>query len=76
MNLSIFLILRTACLALLIFGLVLAYIELKTYKNIKTVGYIVINKTDPEKDVYSLELNVPFGELDKHDRVLFEIKHE
>ena len=39
----------------------------------KTVGCIRINTSDPEKDVYSLELNVPFGELDQHKKVIFTI---
>ena len=39
----------------------------------KTVGCIRINTSDPEKDVYSLELDVPFGELDNHKKVIFTI---
>lgn len=42
---------------------------------IKKVGTIMINTSDPEKDIYSLELEVPFGELDKRSKVYFEIKH-
>ena len=46
------------------------------YDRIKTVGSIVINTSDPEKDIYSLELDVPFGELNQHDKVIFLIRHE
>lgn len=42
----------------------------------KKVGYIRINTSDPEKDIYSLELEVPFGELDRQKRVIFEILHD
>lgn len=42
----------------------------------KKVGCIRINTSDPEKDIYSLELEVPFGELDRQKRVIFEILHD
>ena len=44
--------------------------------SIKKVGTIVINNNDPEKDIYTLELDVPFGELDTKHRVYFDIRHE
>lgn len=39
-------------------------------------GVIRVNTTDPEKDTYTLELSIPFGELDKRDKVIFKIEHE
>ena len=42
----------------------------------KKVGTININVSDPEKDVYSLNLEVPFGELDLHKEVRFAIRKE
>ena len=42
----------------------------------KKVGCIRINTSDPEKDIYSLELEVPFGELDRRKKVIFEILHD
>ena len=39
-------------------------------------GIIRVNTNDPEKDTYTLELNIPFGELDKRDKVIFKIEHE
>ena len=44
--------------------------------NTKKVGCIRINTSDPEKDIYSLELEVPFGELDRRKKVIFEILHD
>ena len=43
---------------------------------VKKVGCIRINTSDPEKDIYSLELEVPFGELDRRKKVIFEILHD
>ena len=39
-------------------------------------GIIRVNTNDPEKDTYTLELGIPFGELDKRDKVIFKIEHE
>ena len=40
----------------------------------KEDGAIVINKTDPMKDTYTLELYIPFGELDNRESVVFRVK--
>ena len=42
----------------------------------KEDGAIVINKTDPMKDMYTLELYIPFGELDKKKKVIFKVHEE
>ena len=63
---NIYLILLSICL-LVILCLVWRLIT------IKKVGCIRINTSDPEKDIYSFELEVPFGELDKRKKVLFTI---
>ena len=39
-------------------------------------GAIRVNTSDPEKDTYTLELYIPFGELEKRTNVTFEIVHE
>ena len=36
-------------------------------------GYIRINTNDPEKDTYTLELMIPFGELDNRKSVYFKV---
>ena len=54
----------------------LLYILAQKDKREKTVGKILINKSDPMKDTYTLELSVPFGELDQMDEVIFKIQHE
>lgn len=42
----------------------------------KEDGSIVINKTDPMKDTYTLELYIPFGELDTKKKVVFKVREE
>lgn len=39
-------------------------------------GAIRVNNSDPEKDTYTLELDISFGELETRDQVIFEIIHE
>ena len=39
-------------------------------------GAIVINKADPMKDTYTLELYIPFGELDTKKKVVFKVREE
>lgn len=39
-------------------------------------GYILINTNDPEKDTYTLELSIPFGELDNRKIVIFKIRKD
>ena len=41
----------------------------------KPDGAIVVNTDDPEKDTYTLELYIPFGELDAREDVKFKIIH-
>lgn len=42
----------------------------------KEDGAIVINKADPMKDTYTLELYIPFGELDEKKKVIFKVHEE
>lgn len=42
----------------------------------KEDGAIIINKSDPMKDTYTLELYIPFGELDTKKTVIFKIHEE
>ena len=66
---------RIAIIALSCICLILLLFLLKT-RSMKKVGCIRINTSDPDKDVYTLELDIPFGELDQHDKVVFDIVHE
>lgn len=66
---------------LILFGwiiwLITLVISLRTaLKRSKPDGVIIVNTNDPEKDTYTLELGIPFGELDKRDKVIFKIEHE
>lgn len=42
-------------------------------KNYKGDGNLVINEDDPEKDIYSLELNVDLAELADKSQVTFKV---
>lgn len=44
--------------------------------NYKGDGSIVVNTTDPEKDVYRLELNYPVTDLSEKKNVTFKINNE
>lgn len=46
------------------------------HHNRKPDGAIVVNTDDPEKDTYTLELYIPFGELDERKDVTFQIVHQ
>ena len=60
-----------------IIWLITLVISLRTVlKRSKPDGVIRINTTNPEKDTYTLELGIPFGKLDKRDKVIFKIEHE
>ena len=39
-------------------------------------GEIVINYSDPKKDVYRIELGIPFGEIDRRKIVIFKVEKE
>ena len=53
--------------------ILIAYILCRKEPQKKPDGYIRINKSDPNKDTYTLELNIPFGELDERKRIIFEV---
>lgn len=36
-------------------------------------GYMVINDSDPDKDVYTLEMMIPFGEIPNRKRLTFGV---
>ena len=50
---------------------ILPYKKTKNYD-----GAIRVNTSNPEKDTYTLELYIPFGELEDRENVTFEIVHE
>ena len=69
-------------LTLIIFGCVLIIsilLVIFSSRRIKRKNYdgaIRVNTSDPERDTYTLELNISFGELETRDQVIFEIIHE
>ena len=42
----------------------------------KKAGTLVINTTNPDKDVYSLNFDIPLGEIPKKKRIVFDVKIE
>lgn len=62
--------------ALLLVGLVMFISVNPLKKHKKYDGAIRVNTSDPERDTYTLELNISFGELETRDQVIFEIIHE
>lgn len=42
----------------------------------KKAGTLVINTTNPDKDVYSLNFDIPLGEIPKKRRIVFDVKIE
>lgn len=71
-----YLILAIAGCMLILAGLSLIFSVRKTKKHKKYDGAIRINTSDPERDTYTLELDISFGELESRDQVIFEIIHE
>jgi len=45
-------------------------------KNYEGDGSMIVNTTDPEKDVYRLSLNCPVAELSEKDSVTFKVTKE
>ena len=52
------------------------FVMLHESKHKKPDGYIRVNKSDPNKDTYTLELDIPFGELDDRKEVIFAVVGE
>lgn len=42
----------------------------------KRAGTFVINTSNPDKDVYSLNFDIPLGEIPKKKRIVFDVKIE
>lgn len=63
-------------LGLLGWLMALAMVIKEVIKRSKSDGAIRINTNDPEKDTFTLELEIPFGELMERDEVIFRIEHE
>ena len=62
--------------ALVFAGLVMFISKHPSAKARQYDGAIRVNTSDPERDTYTLELNISFGELETRDQVIFEIIHE
>ena len=62
--------------ALVFAGLVMFISTYPQKKHNKFDGAIRVNTSNPEKDTYTLELDISFGELESRDQVIFEIIHE
>ena len=58
-----------------IVGIIFITVLAKTMRK-KPDGYIRINTDDPDKDTYTLELAIPFGELNERKGVYFRIVKE
>lgn len=37
-------------------------------------GDFVIDYSDPEKDIYRLEIGIPFGDIEKRKELIFKVK--
>lgn len=59
---------------LIICGVIFGYI-LGTGKKLKPDGFFKVNTTDPDKDVFTLELTCPIGEIPTKEYVIFEVKN-
>lgn len=64
---------KALVIILSIFCIILIGLLIKA-QGAKPDGYIVINKSDPNEDVYTLELNIAFGELDVKKKVIFHTR--
>ena len=62
--------------ALILAGLVMFISTHPLMKAKRYDGAIRINTSNPERDTYTLELDISFGELETRDQVIFEIIHE
>ena len=71
-----YLILIIVACTLILAGLSIIFSVRSPKKDKKYDGAIRINTSDPERDTYTLELNISFGELETRDQVIFEIIHE
>ena len=56
--------------ALIVLSSILTYI----FSHGKYDGIMRINKHDPMKDTYTLELHIPFGEIDNRKRIIFKVE--
>lgn len=71
-----YLILAIAGIILILAGLLIIFSTRNSKKRKNYDGAIRINTSDPERDTYTLELNISFGELETRDQVIFEIIRE
>lgn len=70
------LILMLSGCVLIIAGLLIIFSSRVSRKLKNYDGAIRVNTSNPERDTYTLELNISFGELETRDQVIFEIIHE
>lgn len=70
------LILIIAACVLILAGLSVIFSVRMPKRTKKYDGAIRVNTSDPERDTYTLELNISFGELETRDQVIFEIIRE
>ena len=62
-----------AVIALLIIcGFIFGYI-LGIGKKLKPDGFFKVNTTDPDKDVFTLELTCPIGEIPTKEYIIFQV---
>ena len=57
----------------LVMGVIIGFI-VKSITSTKTIGTLLIDTTDPEKDMYSLQIDSPIDKLPKMRSVKLKIK--
>lgn len=57
----------------LIVGIIVGLIPYILSNRNELDGYMVINDSDPNKDVYTLEMMIPFGEIPNKNRLILGV---
>ena len=59
-----------ACFLCMLLGLVIGVMMMRS----KPDGSMVVDTSDPEKDTYSMELNIPIEDIKQKKRLCFDVK--
>lgn len=57
----------------LIVGIIIGLVPYILSNRNELDGYMVINDSDPNKDVYTLEMMIPFGEIPNKNRLILGV---
>ena len=60
---------------IIVFGLIYSIVSCFVRRNSSVDGVMIIDMTDPEKDIYRMILNDDFDTLSTKDTVTFEVHH-